>query len=89
MQPNEFNKLKYGNVIANPAGEKFLVLHVNRDKEGTADFVGIIPAITASDAINWPIISKASSETFLAERQTPDGPETYLRGRSVPAVPGE
>lgn len=71
MQASEFQDLKYGNVVADETGDQFIVLHVNRDTAGKAVHVALVPAISLESASCYRVVSKTSSETFLAGRSVP------------------
>jgi hypothetical protein len=68
MQPDQFKALKYGNVVQDKTGTKFVVLHVVRDDAGNALHAGLIPAIDATAAPDYILVSTRSSETFLSGR---------------------
>ncbi len=87
MTKEEFQGLKYGNVISDKRGlQKFVVLHTLRDADGTTS-VGVLPAILIDQAEKYKVVDDAHSETFLAERLVPGTgtKETYLNGRTVKA----
>lgn len=70
----EFQQLQYGNVIADPQGNEFLVLHANKDAQGNTTHIGIIQALGDPVPTEYTIISKSRSETILSGRTVP--PET-------------
>lgn len=65
MTPAEFNALQYGNVIANAQGGPYIVTNITRDPSGKPVHVGLLPAINASMAADYAVVSKDRTETAL------------------------
>lgn len=77
MDPKDFAALKYGNVVQDERGNRFLIQHVVRDAAGNATHVGYIPCNDAGDAklAGWSMVNAAHGETFIEGN--------VLKGRTV------
>jgi hypothetical protein len=66
MTSQEFNTLKYGNVISEQAtGRRLLVLHVKKDASGNTTEVGVIDSLPLTSASSLDILDATAEETIV------------------------
>lgn len=82
MITQEFEELKVGNVLKNQDGAEFVVMHVVRDHNGNAMFVGIFPSLSKhvatfeASGVHWELVSGIHTELYV------DG--TAIKSRAIP-----
>lgn len=79
MTQEQFQKLSYGNILQDATGEKWGVIHTNRDAENKTTGVFVVKAFTDETGIT--LIDLASVETVV---MAPDGKTVGL----LKIVPG-
>ena len=66
MTTNDFNQLKYGNVIQEQStSRRLLVLHVKKDPTGAVTEVGVIESLNITSASNLAILDPTAEETLV------------------------
>ena len=66
MTSQEFNQLKYGNVITEQStSRRLLVLHVKKDPTGAVVEVGVIESLNITSASNLQIVDATAEETLV------------------------
>jgi hypothetical protein len=66
MTPQEFNQLKYGNVIQEQStSRRLLVLHVKKDPTGAVTEVGVIDSLNITSASNLQALDVTAEETIV------------------------
>lgn len=69
MQPDQFNKLQFGNVIKDGGGQKFIVTQVIRDpKTDAVKHIGLVRALGPEHASSFEVVDTTSTQTMLIGR---------------------
>jgi len=76
-----FNALKYGNIIQEVGGPKFIVQHTIKDAGGNTVAIGVMPAFDLNDAAGLTLLNASYSRTVI--QGATDG-KIVLMGETVP-----
>ena len=68
MTQEEFQNLSYGNILQDSVGQKWGVIHTNRDAENKVSGIFVVKAFT--DGTELTVVDRTSVETVLV---APDG----------------
>jgi len=75
MNASEFAKIRYGNIIKDrSSARKYAVTLVLRDKEEKPVHVALTPAIDATDALNYDVVSSDRIVSYLTAQTINETP---------------
>ena len=89
MTPQEFQNLKYGNIVATGGFsgvpiQKFMVLHTNRDAQDNVTAIGVVECFQVEDADPLQLIDSTSHITLLLNPNLGPNPDIIGILKTVP-----